>query len=158
METILGAAGLKPEETMLERDLADLYLPPTTSSLPDLTSTSDNTSATTTSSDVITIRDQTPWRTEFYYEFPPINGRIPQSSALVRKDWKYIFWKDYAYEQLFNILDDPLEMNDLRNHTEFTDLLNEMRSTHFLLQRRAIVLGIPGTRCDPLWPAGANNN
>ncbi|MDP4611936.1 MAG: hypothetical protein NWT02_12170, partial [Opitutales bacterium] len=50
------------------------------------------------------------------------------SEALVRKDWKYIYWPDYDREQLFNLLDDPREENDLVNNPEHQPRLDEMRS------------------------------
>ena len=38
---------------------------------------------------------------------------IPASEALVRKDWKYFFWPDFAREQLFDLRADASEENDL---------------------------------------------
>ena len=44
--------------------------------------------------------------------------RIPSSEALVRKDYKYMFWPDYSYEQLFDLVNDPGEMEDIFNSTD----------------------------------------
>ena len=57
-------------------------------------------------------------------------GRIPASEALVRKDYKYFFWPQYDFEQLFDIRTDPKEMNDLVNSTEHghQKKLQEMRT------------------------------
>jgi hypothetical protein len=45
--------------------------------------------------------------------------------------WGYIFllsqWPDYNFEQLFNLEEDPYEMNDLFNVTDHKQVLNEMR-------------------------------
>jgi len=115
-ETILGAAGIQANDTVMQgRDIADLYLP-----------------------DRPTSTSKVPWRTEWYYEFPPISKRIEQSSALVRRDWKYIKWHKYGYEQLFNLKDDPLEMNDLRNTSKYVALLDEMRKQHDVLKTKAV--------------------
>jgi len=132
-ETILGAAGIKADDNIMQgRDIADLYLP-------DRPSTS-----------------KEPWRTEWYYEFPNINGLIEQSSALVRKDWKYIKWPKQDYEQLFNLKNDPLEINDLRNTSEYIGVMDEMRKQHNALKIEVMAPNIPGTKCDPLWPKGSN--
>lgn len=130
-ETILGAAGIKADDTIMQgRDIADLYLP-------DRPSTS-----------------KEPWRTEWYYEFPQINPGIAQSSALVRRDWKYIKWPGHDYEQLFNLKNDVFEMNDLRHTPKFVGILNEMRRQHDVLKIKVMAPNIPGTKCDPLWPPG----
>lgn len=51
------------------------------------------------------------WRTEFYYQHPVILGkdRIPRSEAVVRRDWKYTYWPDYKFEELFDLTADPRE-------------------------------------------------
>lgn len=94
------------------------------------------------------------WRSEFYYEFPiqPLHA----SSALVRRDWKYITWRSRNYEQLFNLEYDPLEMNDLANHSRFEDLKEEMRARHDELRTAVMAPIIPGSQCDPLWPPGSD--
>jgi len=74
----------------------------------------------------------------YLLQFPPISKRIEQSSALVRRDWKYIKWHKYGYEQLFNLKDDPLEMNDLRNTSKYVALLDEMRKQHDVLKTKAV--------------------
>ena len=120
--TILAAAGIRPPSVMQGRDIAELYLPPTSSSF-------------------------LPWRQEFLYEFfwnqkhvcnCVCDGgvliyvlavcirvltqlrvatvslqRIPNSIALVRKGLKYIYWPDFRYHQVFDLDKDPLEENDV---------------------------------------------
>jgi len=134
-ETILGAAGIKADENIMQgRDIADLYLP-------DRPST-----------------NKEPWRTEWYYEFPNILNNIPQSSALVRKEWKYLKWPDHGYEQLFNLENDPYEINDLRNTSEFAGILDEMRKQHDVLKLKVMAPTIPGSKCDPLTPPGTDTS
>ncbi|MGL5020131.1 MAG: sulfatase/phosphatase domain-containing protein, partial [Luteolibacter sp.] len=99
--TILAAAGLKAPPTMQGRDISPLYL---AASRPE-------------------------WRTEFFYEHAIIKDKtfIPASEALVRKDWKYIYWPDFGTEQLFNLAVDPIEENDLVANPAQKDRLAEMR-------------------------------
>lgn len=54
-------------------------------------------------------------RDEFFYEHPTITSkdRIPSSMALVRRDWKYVVWPEFGYDQLFNLRDDPGELVNL---------------------------------------------
>jgi arylsulfatase A-like enzyme len=98
--TILAATGIAAPATMQGRDIAPLYL------------------------------SQTPpaWRTEFFYEHGPIGKIIPPSEALVRKDWKYMFWPEANLEQLFDLTADPIEEHDLARDPKQTDRLNEMRT------------------------------
>jgi len=106
--TILSAAKIAAPISMQGRDIAPLYLSPTK-----------------------TITDgQAPWRTEFFYEHAIIRNKefIPASQALVRKDWKYLYWPDFDYEQLFRLIDDPLEENDLARDSDHRLKLEEMRS------------------------------
>jgi len=56
--------------------------------------------------------------------------RIPSSQALVRRDWKYFYWPDHDYEQLFHLETDPLEENDLARDPAHAEKLAEM-STRF---------------------------
>jgi arylsulfatase len=103
--TILRAAGITPPRTMQGWDISTLYLPNTTP-------------------------DDTPaWRTEFFYEHPTIRNRnfIPASQALVRKDFKYMYWPEYDVEQLFDLSADPHEENDLAGDPTKQAKLVEMR-------------------------------
>ena len=52
------------------------------------------------------------------YSFDCFTTRVPSSEALVRKDYKYMYWPDYAYEQLFDLRNDPGEMEDIFNSTD----------------------------------------
>ena len=44
------------------------------------------------------------WRDEFFYEHPTITSkdRIPSSQGVIRRDWKYIEWPEFDYQQLFD--------------------------------------------------------
>lgn len=109
--TILAAAGIPTPANMQGEDLAPLYL------------------------------DQTPpdWRTEFFYEHPTLRSIdfIPASEALVRPDWKYMYWPEHDVEQLFDLVNDPLEENDLINDPAHTARLQEMRQRFATLKSSA---------------------
>lgn len=102
--TILAFAGIKSPQTMQGEDMSRLYLG------------NENKKVT--------------WRDEFFYEHAKIknNSFIPASEALVRKDWKYFYWPDFETEQLFHILEDPREENDLAKDPKFQEKLTEMRA------------------------------
>lgn len=102
--TILAFAGINAPKIMQGEDMSPLYLG--------------------------NKNDKIEWREEFFYEHAVIRNKnfIPASEALVRKDWKYFFWPDHNYEQLFHITEDPIEENDLAKDPKFADKLAEMRA------------------------------
>jgi arylsulfatase A-like enzyme len=85
--TIVAAAGLHVPDSMQGRDLAPAYLG----------------------------GPAAPWRDEFFYEHPTITSRerIPASQGVIRLDWKYVYWPEWQYEQLFNLTTDPSESTNL---------------------------------------------
>lgn len=87
--TILGAANIDPPPAMQGRDLADLYLEQRAKA----------------------PVERFPWRTEFVYEYP--NSDIHATYALIEERYKYIEWLDRGYQQLFDLKEDPYELNDL---------------------------------------------
>lgn len=99
--TILGAANLKQSYFVQGRDIAELYLDGTDD-----------------------------WRGDFFYEFntgDPITAKghegdnwIDASFALVTKEWKYIYWPNHHYEQLFHRSMDPYDEWDLMHHPNVT--------------------------------------
>ena len=113
-ETILGAAGVDPHPGMQGRDMSDLYLSEPKSS--------------------------DPWREEFYYEWTPQDEGpgFPSSTALVRKNYKYMHWPQFEYEQLFDMLADPLEENDIAKNSSYASILSEMRERHNELAKTVI--------------------
>jgi len=98
--TILAATGIPAPATMQGEEIAPLYL----------------------------SKDKPAWRTDFFYEHGPIGKVIPPSEALVRKDWKYMYWPQHDYEQLFDLMSDPQEENDLARDPQHAERLGEMRS------------------------------
>ena len=99
--TILTAAAIQVPDVMQGRDLAPLYL-----------------------------GDGRPeWRTEYFYEHPTLSNAdfIPASEALVRKDWKYFYWPEQNFEQLFDLTKDPGELDDLAKDPAQAERLKAMR-------------------------------
>ncbi len=122
-ETILGAAGVKPNELMQGRDISDLYMP---------------NNKKDKYHDSFSVKSQ-PWREDFFYEFPYDDERsIPSSTALIRKKWKYINWPRKEREQLFNLEEDPLEVDDLYNRTDAktVSFLQLLRKRHDKLRQK----------------------
>jgi arylsulfatase len=105
--TLLGAAQVEPSSFMQGRDIADLYL-----------------------------KSSSQWRKDFFYEYNrghPITGEghqgtnwIDASFALVTKEWKYIYWPEHKYEQLFHRSMDPYEERDLMRDKSAFQTTNEI--------------------------------
>jgi arylsulfatase len=108
-ETILGAAGLTPTAGMQGRDIADLYL--------------DN------------AKD---WRDEFYYEHPMhlAENAIPQSSAIVRKNIKYMTWDNLHVESLYDLAKDPNELHNVINDPAYATVLSELKQRYQELKQK----------------------
>ena len=85
--TIVAAAGLSVPDGMQGQDLSPLYL---AAKVP-------------------------VWRDEFFYEHSTITSRdrIPASQGVIRRDWKYVYWPEFDYEQLFNLKKDAQEIQNV---------------------------------------------
>lgn len=105
--TIVSAAGISIPDRMQGRDVSVLYRNEGTQEL-----------------------KASPWRQDFFYEFPEV-GSPPESicpnEAVVRKDFKFINWTYHMQEQLFDLQNDPLELNDLIDSPKHQELLTSMR-------------------------------
>lgn len=109
--TILGYAGIQAPPGMQGRDLASLYLG----------------------------RRPRNWRTQYFYEHATIRSTdfIPSSTALVRRDIKYIYWPDFQYEELFDLRRDPHETHNLIKDQSYARRLVELRGEYARLQMEA---------------------
>ena len=69
------------------------------------------------------------WRDEFFYEHPTITSkdRIPSSQGVIRRDWKYIEWPEFDYQQLFDLRGDQGEVRNLAGHAAFAGRQKKMR-------------------------------
>jgi len=116
--TILKAAGLEPLSTMMGRDMSDLYRKEKNAEGRYLHARErrylENNNPSSSNSKYHTGNSSN-WRTEFFYHHPMHTDRdfIPASEALVRKDYKYMYWPDFDYEELFDLRNDPGEVHDL---------------------------------------------
>jgi arylsulfatase len=137
--TILAAAGVEALPSMMGRDMSVLYRSEV-SLVKDsrLLLSKDFTNGSNRANWPL---NQLAWRREFFYEHPVISNarRIPSSEALVRKDYKYLFWPDFQTEQLFHLTTDPIEDNDLiskfnSTKKEHVKKLHEMRKRFKLLK------------------------
>lgn len=69
------------------------------------------------------------WRTDFFYEHPVWDRKtIPASQALVTKEMKYILWPEYGYEELFDLVRDPLEERNVVGERAYAGTLVRMRA------------------------------
>jgi arylsulfatase len=109
--TIVSAAGAPVPSVMQGQDLGPLYLqgrPPA-------------------------------WRDEFFYEHPTVTSkdRIPSSQGIVRRDWKYVEWPEFGYQQLFDRKDDPGELRNLTADPARAAQLSSMRTALTAWRERA---------------------
>ncbi|KAL7551157.1 hypothetical protein ACHAWF_016341 [Thalassiosira exigua] len=104
MPTLLAAGGIAAPMGVQGRNLADLYLTPP--------------------EDLNSLQ----WRHDFFYEWnrgnpDNANGHgdyfdNPAVFGLIQKNWKYIYWPQTDYEQLFHLPRDLLEETDILNATK----------------------------------------
>jgi arylsulfatase A-like enzyme len=59
---------------------------------------------------------------------------IPASTALVRRDIKYIYWPDFKYEELFDLRRDPHETRNLIRNRAYARRLAELRREYARLR------------------------
>jgi arylsulfatase A-like enzyme len=109
--TILAAAQVASPAGMQGRDFAPLYLD---SAKPE-------------------------WRQDFYYEHATITNkeRIPASEALVGRRWKYIYWPEYEFEELFDLEMDPREEHNLVADPEYREHLGRLKQRFETLRAEA---------------------
>jgi arylsulfatase A-like enzyme len=69
------------------------------------------------------------WRDEFFYEHPTITSRdrIPSSLGVIRRDWKYVLFPEFGYEQLFDLRTDVEEIRNLATDSAALSQLARMR-------------------------------
>jgi len=119
--TILSAANIPVPSHMQGRDMADLYFNPSKAN----------------------------WRNDFFYEWTqgsPVDAvghndpnHIPAVFALIRKDYKYFYWPQLKYEQVFHIENDPYEEYDIFNSTAQSEpkMLEELKARYHYLKNRS---------------------
>ena len=108
--TILGIGNRPPSKFMQGRDISDLYL-----------NNLNHQSTMSTDSTKVQVK----WRKDWFYEFNlgqkddaedhPWRNYIDASFALITDEWKYVYWPQHKYEQLFHRSVDPFDEFDLLN-------------------------------------------
>ena len=151
--TVLAAAGIDPLPTMMGRDMSVLYRKNGFKGEVEATISQSRRKAFASTNGRQYIDPSSDgdgkyhsgsassWRTEFFYEHPMHSNPnyIPASEALVRKDYKYFYWPNFKYEQLFDLKSDPGELDDLFNSTNPVHQikLKEMRKRFVELKKMA---------------------
>lgn len=118
--TILSAAKIEVPTFMQGRDMSEIYLQPK--------------------------QAKDTWRKDFFYEWNTgdhVNAsghefwHIPAVFALIRKDFKYFYYPEHNYEQLFQIEKDPYEEKDQirSNATSTKEALDLMRARYAFLKK-----------------------
>lgn len=75
------------------------------------------------------LTDQaTLWRSDFFYEHPVGGDNIQRSEALVERRYKYIQYYDDPYIELYDVVNDPYEMNNLAYDEKFKPKLDSMKT------------------------------
>jgi arylsulfatase len=128
--TILSAANLKVPDVMQGRDMAPLYTTP---------------EPKTAAAAAVAAK---PWRKDFFYEWTQGDHNavghnayyhIPAVFALIQKEYKYIYWPQTKYEQIYNYVQDPFEEYDIFNATAQTNqqLLVDLKARYAYLKNNS---------------------
>ncbi|GHU99498.1 acetylglucosamine-6-sulfatase [Bacteroidia bacterium] len=56
------------------------------------------------------------------------NPKIPASEGIRTREWKYFRYRDFAREELYNLRNDPWEMNDLAGDPKCKAILEKLRA------------------------------
>ncbi|HEY1067510.1 MAG TPA: sulfatase/phosphatase domain-containing protein, partial [Pirellulales bacterium] len=83
--------------------------------------------------------DVTTWRDRFFYEHLFKHAKIPPSEGVRTERWAYIRWigETPAYEELFDLQNDPHEQTNLAGDPQHAATLTEMRAQWETLRREA---------------------
>ncbi len=77
------------------------------------------------------------WRDAFFYEHPFEHPTIARSVALRTQRWKYARFTQYDYEWLFDLRNDPDEVNNLANDPQHAETLGRLRRRCERMAQRA---------------------
>jgi len=81
-----------------------------------------------------------PWRSEFlyeYYEYPAVH-MVRKNRGIRTKRWKYIhYFEDPEEFELYDIQNDPHEVNNLYGNPAFDDVVAQLRTRMVVLRRES---------------------
>lgn len=77
------------------------------------------------------LENKIPDRSAFFYQHYFLGGnKIPREEGVVTKDFKYMKYLDFGYEELFDITHDPHETENLAGNPAYGKKLSEMRALY----------------------------
>lgn len=72
-----------------------------------------------------------PDRQSFFYSHTGFSApRLPKVEGVVTKEFKYMIYTEYGYEELYNTEQDPKETTNLASDPDYGNKLNEMRGLY----------------------------
>ncbi len=89
--------------------------------------------------DLVEVANGTsPDRQSFFYSHTVFNSpQLPKVEGVVAKDYKYMIYTEYDYEELYHTKDDPKETTNLASNSLYASKLQEMRTLY--TQQKAAV-------------------
>ena len=83
------------------------------------------------------VSGKTAERTDFFYQHYFLGSpNIPKVEGVVTKDIKYMKFIEHNYEELYDILHDPHEIDNLVNNPNYKNQLKEMRKKYLKLNKK----------------------
>jgi arylsulfatase A-like enzyme len=83
------------------------------------------------------VSGKIPERNSFFYQHYFLGSpNIPKVEGVVTKDIKYMKYIEHGYEELYDILHDPHEIDNLVNNPNYKNQLNEMRKKYSKLSKK----------------------
>lgn len=83
------------------------------------------------------VSGKTAERTDFFYQHYFLGSpNIPKVEGVVTKDIKYMKFIEHDYEELYDILHDPHEIDNLVNNPNYKNQLKEMRKKYLKLNKK----------------------
>ena len=84
------------------------------------------------------LENKIPERDAFFYQHYFLGGKkIPREEGVVTKDFKYMIFLDFGYEELFDIKHDPHETENLAANPRYKDKLEELRTEYKKLKQKS---------------------
>ena len=83
------------------------------------------------------VSGKIPERKSFFYQHYFLGSpNIPKVEGVVTKDIKYMKYIEHGYEELYDILHDPHEIDNLVKNPNYKNQLNEMRKKYSIMSKK----------------------